>query len=141
MQLPGLFPEYVWNWRGQRTCHHALRFGQSLKQSFDNLMQRHGRPARFPVEPKFTHHDPKNLTKAGQASVEDREDAKGEETQGERNGYVVTSGEIDPEIARIVRCAYPLDLCLLGYDPVTGNDWLPDGKPLVDTGCDGDGYN
>ena len=52
--------------------------------------------------------------------------------EDEDEKHLVAVSEIDPAVAKLVRCAYALDLCLLGYNSDTGEDLQ---SPLVDTGC------
>ena len=100
--------EYVYSTIGNRTCHDVIRYGPKLKLGFDSLMMRMELPNRLPETPTTSHHQ-----------VVDG---------------IVTESSIDPFIAKIVRCAYPLDLCLLGYDAETGSE-INGQSPLEDTGC------
>ena len=48
-------------------------------------------------------------------------------------GEAVAGLGVSSEVAVLVRCAYPLDLCLLGVD--AHSQRAPAGAALVDTGC------
>lgn len=49
---------------------------------------------------------------------------------------IVNADIIDPEIARIVRCAYPLDMCLLGFASRSGrSETIFSDTHMDDTGC------
>ena len=174
--------EYVYDWNGKRTCHHAIRYGPKLKEGFDALMKSKGLSHRLSSEPIFTHHlvapleRTARLREANQILLRKREhrdkspplfrvtapnsfqqhadepgDRSGnslsEEVQRGRrlaiqlgsneqaqSGDLLGTDDIDPVVAKLVRCAYALDLCLLGYDPATGADWNQP-HTLGETGC------
>lgn len=86
----------------------------SLKESFDDMMAQRGRKTRLPSaenSKKWNHHN---------------------WLVGDNNVTDISVQEIDPEVAKLVRCAYAADLCLLGFDPATGKNLA---SPLTDTGC------
>mmetsp|Transcript_48663 Transcript_48663/g.110455 ORF Transcript_48663/g.110455 Transcript_48663/m.110455 type:complete len:505 (-) Transcript_48663:151-1665(-) len=124
--------EYIWNGGGNRTCHHVLRI-DSLKASFDALMRSKGKPEiRLPARPRFTHH-------GGGGNV-----SSGGGGGGTGPGGEVTASDIEPEIARIIRCAYAVDACLLGFptdetgtvpSPGAASPGAEAGNLLRSTGC------
>jgi hypothetical protein len=122
--------DYIFNRSGRRTCHHALRYGQNLKRQFDTLMDIHDRSARFPSE--YPQGDSVDSKDVGVSVVRG---LRTERPSHHDRSSIPTASEIHPEVAKIVRCAYALDMCLLGFDPTTGADLPADAGPLVDTGC------
>ena len=84
--------EFVWDARGRRTCDHALRH-ENLKDDFAALMRAYNRTTALP----------RRLARADRRL-----------RAAEKTGVAV--GDVDPWLARDVRCAYAADLCLLGYD-------------------------
>lgn len=124
--------DYIFNGRGRRTCHHALRYGRNLKRQFDALMERHDRSARFPFEyPQGYSYS----VDSKDGEVTPRRGLNTEQPSHHDRLSIPTASEIHPEVAKIVRCAYALDMCLLGFDPTTGADLPADAGPLLDTGC------
>jgi hypothetical protein len=85
----------------------------NLKDAFDDMMAKRGKPTtKLPppeMSKKWNHHN-RLAINSSEVNIED----------------------IHPEVARMVRCAYAADLCLLGFDPITGRDL---DSALIDTGC------
>ena len=111
--------EFIWDTEGHRTCNLVLPF-RNLRDNFDSLMSSRNEPYRLPSRQsaKGRHHNP--LVK-------------------------LELSDLEPEVVRIARCTYPVDLCLLGVDSdgngpgsLTGgrisgeNSWK---GGLADTGC------
>ena len=133
--------DYVYNWYGRRTCHHVLRYGRSLKHQLDSVLDVHDESSQLPFENSHGHGlDLKNqeATHARKLWTENLENLYHspiqQSTRQDKSSFPSVS-DIHPEVAKIVRCAYALDLCLLGFDPATGAHLSPEKGPLVDTGC------
>ena len=88
--------EYVWDASGQRTCDFVLYFGD-VQREYDALMEAWGDAARLPaptdVKHSFTHHDG---------------------VVGTVDAAMVHAGNVNGTLAAMIRCAYQMDLCLLG---------------------------
>ena len=81
--------EFVWDARGRRTCDHVLRHDR-LRPGFDALTE--AANATLAQAPTFRRR------------------------LGAPAAAQVTAAQIDPSLARSVRCAYETDLCLFGFD-------------------------
>jgi hypothetical protein len=116
----------------------VLHFGDSLEPSFNALMKARGLQIKLGEYSAVTHHhlsasfseDPKILKR--NTSISDRTET---EDVIAANHSVVKMGDIDSEVARLVRCAYSIDLCLFNFDPATGESRPASAKPLADSGC------
>jgi len=133
---------YVYNWYGRRTCHHVLRYGRSLKHQLDSVLDVHDESAAHPPSEnsRSLSIDLNNLEVSRTRKLWTEHLEKQKEPPIQQYAHLDRSSipsvsDIHPEVAKILRCAYALDMCLLGFDPATGAHLTPDKGPLVDTGC------
>ena len=94
--------EYIWDASGRRTCDHVLYF-ERLAVEFNALMRARGEAVELPSLSQFTSNRSADLMHHNHS-----DDA------------VIASGVSD-RLSKAIRCAYQMDVCLLGMRLADGS--------------------